>query len=436
MIDYIFSALVMLLPFLYQYASPIIFISLGEFLLFPFIVMFLIDILAYPSKSIFIDRALLVFLLLTFLLTFIVGVNGLYFSAYDSLTLFARVLFYSALIFVSRSHFRLMLAMKVYTVFTVVFSVYLLLQYAAHMAAGINLPLTLPFPLFYAEQRDYIVQGNLEWYYNNYMFRPSSLFIEPSYFTSYALGNLCYQLFYVDEKHVQPTARNYIITALISMALIASTSSAGILGLVLIFAYFIMKKITTKRNSTVYINGKYVLLSVLIIIGLLFLYTSKFASEGVGRTLKGASIAARIYRGFYVYGEFDLFHQIFGVGLNNLADYMNFYGLHTPYDETNLNIVASLIGTLVCNGWLGFLSLCYYLFSLYRRQVTLFGKSIVLLIAYFMSYDVIIFSFRWGFYCVLAYSTCRLGYKPHQKAETTIKKSRYIRESVGFSKIG
>jgi len=408
-IDNLFSFFVILLPFLYQYASPLYSVSLGELLLLPFILIYLADLLIHPKRPLNVDKYMLLYLGVVIVTTCIAGFFGPYFSSYDFFTLSLRVFFYAVLIFVARTHFKLSMAMHFYNVLCVMFSAYLLLQFFAHMLYGINLPLTLPLPVFAPDLRGYMIDGNLASYYS-YMFRPSSLFIEPSYFTSYVMGCLCYNLFYTDDKHPSITIYNFFISIIISVALVAAVTGGGIIAMLLVWSIFIITKIISAEHHTVQLHLKYILISITILVGLVILFSSELAAGGIEHTFwgKGSSLSNRVFRGFWVYGETDLFHQIFGVGLNNLADYMTYYGLSTPYDEPNLDIIASLVGSLVCSGWFGLLSLCGFLVSLYHRQFTPFGKMIVLMIVYFTTFDVIIFSFRWGFYCILAYSVCNI----------------------------
>lgn len=344
---------------------------------------------------------------------------GPYFSLYDFFTLFLRMLFYAVLILVARTHFRFARAMRFYQFFCLSFSSYLLLQFAAHQAASIYLPISLPLKIFQPDMRSYLTDGNLATYYT-FLYRPSSLFIEPSYFTTYVLGGICYNLFYTDAEHPHPTFSNCAAAALISVALIASASGGGIIAMLVIWALFFLSKIVQFEQKRIIINGWYVLFAIAAVIGLILLFQNALGSVGAEHTFsgKGSSLANRVYRGGAIYSITDFPHRLFGVGLNNLSDYMTYYGLHTPYDQDDLDLVASLIGTLNNDGWLSLLLLCVFLVSLYRRQSGSFGKLIVLSIVYFLTFDVMIFSYRWGFYCILAYAAC--GCNAMEKARKSI----------------
>lgn len=361
----------------------------------------------HRARPLLVDPFMAFFLVSIVVTSCLAALFGPYFSLYDFFTLFLRVFFYAVLILVGRTHFQLPRAMRYYQFFCLLFSSYLLLQFAAHQAAGVYLPISLPLKIFGPDMRSYLTDGNLASYYT-FLYRPSSLFIEPSYFTTYVLGGLCYNLFYTDTERSSPAAGNLAAAALITVALITSGSGGGIIAALCLWAVFLISKSFRFEQKKLFINGWSLLLAGVVIAGFFLLFHNALGSVGAKHTFsgKGSSLANRVYRGGAIYSLTDFPHRIFGVGLNNISDYMSYYGLHTPYDQNDLNLVASLIGTLNNNGWLSFLLLCVFLITLFWRQSSLFGRLIVLTVVYFLAFDVMIFSFRWGFYCILAYAAC------------------------------
>ena len=102
-LDVVFSALIILLPFLYQYKGIGNVISLGEVVLAPFIAYYSIKILGGIKKR-EINKPLLYFYLAGLVLT-LFNVLSSYFSLEAAGTIILRLVYYMLLVFVARRYF-------------------------------------------------------------------------------------------------------------------------------------------------------------------------------------------------------------------------------------------------------------------------------------------------------------------------------------------
>ena len=144
----LFSILVALLPFLYQYATPIPVLSLGEAILLPFIVVYLaIDLKNGLTNRGYCGFYLLMLLVMT--MNFIAVVIQPYASFPKSATVLMRLLYYSLLIYVGCRRIRIDAFFMTLIIAATANSIYTIAQYVAHMSLGRDLPTTLPFlPVF------------------------------------------------------------------------------------------------------------------------------------------------------------------------------------------------------------------------------------------------------------------------------------------------
>lgn len=347
-IDRIFSLLIILLLFLGQYKGIGSIISLGELLLLLCLgVIIISNPYLKPSK---INRIFVVFYLVV-LLTVCINSFFDYFVLGSAITIILRMLFYAVLIYEARMHFKFSYIEKFYYFCIFIASAYLIIQYLYHTFLGGYLPIYINYSfLFPPEAR----AASLETYYR-WAFRPSSLFLEPSYFSKFVLPGVGFLVFTKNKPKFQ------IITVVVScLALVLSTANSAIIGLLIIFVakLFDVNKKNTIKNMIIRI----LLLTAMIVAYVFFTWSNEMAYQ-YNRLYSGGSFDQRILRGLIIFQQLPLFHQIFGVGVNNLDSYIEKYGLYTQYDESNLNYSASSVQILNFCGIIGFIMLVLLLLS-------------------------------------------------------------------------
>lgn len=388
-IDSLFTSLVILLPFLYQYKSPIDSIALGEILLIPFILYYI-----FSRKTITIDprsyNGYFSYVMCTLLATVFASLQP-FFSLIDFFTVFLRIIYYSMLIFVSYKHFNVKLGLKLCKYFTLLFAIYLIAQYISYKNFGVILPTIIDKSWVFLPEMG--TRLDYELYYK-YVYRPSSLFLEPSYYVLFASLGLAASLFCVDKANNNV---NIIVSLIITISIVLSTSTLGILVLIVNWVlYFYNSFYIEKKKLSI---SKIIFLFAFCIF-MSYLLLSPMAEMLISRTMSGGSFSTRILRGLLIARSLDLFQMLFGVGINNVSNYVLYYGISTPYDEINLNYVSSVIGTYVMSGILVFcLYIRVYLKS-WTKNTTILSKILVILLFLYSTIEMNSFTYRFVFYFI------------------------------------
>lgn len=382
-VDILFSTLVVLLPFLYQYAGIGSIVSLGEMLLIPFVFMYLLQSIRNHITS----KSELLFYL-EIIITTLLCVFFDYFRIRDSITVLLRMIFYSLLIHISIKHFKYKEGLEFYRILVIFFSVYLILQYIYHIITDDFLPTYISFNLLFPpEQRTSLFTEN----YNLY-FRPSSFFLEPSYYTFFCLP-------YISIRPFQNLKKREIVELLIVyFSIILSGSSSGILALGIVFIFKIdnlFKKINIKKIFRVII---FAAMALLVIFCFSFI---DFKILSIRRIQNGGSFPQRITRGIIIYNNLSLVHKIWGVGINNIGNYMNFNSFSTIYDEGNLNYCCSILQILNMSGLVGLVLFIRYISTIWEKiKFIQLARILFIIMIFVLSYEAAFYTYRFAFLCI------------------------------------
>lgn len=384
---YLYSICIILLPFLYQYSSPISFLSLGDFLIAIFTVISLLYLIFKRGKINFFIPIMLLAILLVFL-TILTSFGSPFYIFFDSFTLFLKIVLYCLVIFVSINIFDFSLVKRIYIKLCIVFCIYLIIQVVYTKITNKYLPICINNDWLFSWEKK---PKDLAYYYSMYgSFRPSSLFVEPGYFALYVIP--CLIICLISPKIED---HNMKISLLISFSLILSTSGAGIGIGFIIWGLFLVTKIAYIKNKKIYILpiAFFLILTFGISIFIFLLFKTNIFER-----VFGGSFYARIVRGFLIYDTLDFKYKILGVGLNNVANYLNFYCISTPYDEANLNLGSTFSTYLNQFGILG--SFALIMFMIYLVYISRKNYVSFVLCLYFIIYIVfedVLFNFRMGF---------------------------------------
>ncbi len=310
--------------------------------------------------------------------------------------MFLRLVFYALLIYLSVARFPVHYAMRIMSLMAVVFSIYLIIQWVSANVLGQYLPTYLNRDLVFKVEADE-VRINLERYYS-YTFRASSLFLEPSYFSFFVCVPLAYQLLIISKENIK---RSMFSSGIITIALVLSASSSGLLiGAVpwIIFCFRIIKR---DSNGIIRINPSFILLIVLLITGIVVLLTSPLAAQLLIRTQDGASIGARVLRPLAIMQHMGLPEQIVGVGLNNLHNYVKYEEIYTQYDESSLSFVGLLFSSFIYSGFFCFTALLVFFILLFTNLHASFGKAVWIQFLILSIYSGLQFSARFSFLSIV-----------------------------------
>lgn len=396
----VFSVLVACLPFLYQYASPIPVLSLGEMLLLPFIFFYFMLDLKHGIK-------LCNYCGFYYLMLLVVVMNLLalmiqpYAAFQKSATVLLRLIYYSLLIYVGYRRINVNILLTTLIVAAVANSLYTIAQYVSHMAFGFDLPITLPFLSVFGEEN---LQGrtDLAEHYR-YFFRPSGLFLEPSYAAFFSAPGLLIALL-----HSQYSEKPYslLAAAIITLGLIAGTSSMALIAIALGWMCFVFRRsVSHNLRGQIVVNplGFFAASVLCLMVGIVLL--SPLGEMTLGRlSISDGSAGQRIIRGWIVASQLDLKSLIVGTGLNNVAEFVLHSGATTQFDESNLDYLSSWSSALISSGIFVFMGYVLFFSRLFQKQDTTIGKVFVLLFVITGFVEAMLYTYRFAFYLLIAFS--------------------------------
>ena len=363
-----------LLPILFQFKSPVGVISLGEFLLIPFMVLSLVRIIKKYNGKIKVPSGLGIFYFIPVLLLVVPLLSGSeYFVFGNSLTVIARIIFYFILIVIASYEFDYDKGTKLYLCIGVGISAYLVLQVFGYYVLNVKFPIPLNNPSILFMQREAIT---VDKYYHMYGFRPASIFVEPSLYADYFAPLIAILLF--DNRKDSfinriGTGKRILIALFFSVTILLTTSNLGLIYCVLLWMGFFLLSGESKIIGTkakLFIFG-----IVLVLIG--YVLTSDKFSYLFSRFLTGGSLGPRIIRGFIIYSKLPLLNQLFGIGLNNIDPYVRTYGIYTIYDEADLGFSVTLTNRLITTGLIGLVALVIFVIIQFRHYRTTLSKVLL-----------------------------------------------------------
>ena len=393
----LFTFLVVLLPFLYQYKSPVSSISFGEFVLVPLALFFLfIDFKGTIRYLPF--NGMYTYFGIALLMTLFAAIQP-HFSFSSFITVFLRIIYYSILIYVAYQHFNIDYALKIAINLAILFSLYALLQFTVHRFSGIILP-TVIFKAWVFE-----AEAGLRLDYESYYrwtYRSSSLFLEPSYFAAFCSVGLSSSLFSLEENK-----NNFFKSLIISLGIVVSTSSAGLVILIINwFAYFYKMYFKSKRRITY----KALLITITFVGFAIYVFSSSLAETLLARTATGGSFGQRVMRGFIISEHMNFQQKLIGVGINNLGDFVKYNGIITKYDEgpSMLNYASSMIGTYICSGIITLLFyLRFYIKSWFKKNNDVLSRVLILTLLFLSMIEMNSYTYRFAYFVIFIFALQR-----------------------------
>jgi hypothetical protein len=387
-VDQLFSFLIALLPFTYQYASPIASVSFGELLLIPFMLFYLIKFISKGARFTKSYNGYYIYILLSCIMTVFALVNP-YFSLSDFSTVFVRMIYYSILVFVAIDNINIKTTLKTCMIFAVIFSVYAIIQFFVYKVTGTYLPTTLSAKWVFGPESG--IRTDYAEYYK-YLYRPSSLFLEPSYYAIFCGPGLVFSLL----SNIK-SKKNLFYGIIISLGLIVSASSAGLIIIIISWFSYLLRVVYNNKRFSI----KGLLLAGTLVVLALLVFSSSISSVLLSRTETGGSFNNRITRGLLLLDNLNIYQHIFGVGISNLSNFVNYNHFYTKYDEINLNYAATFIGTYLKSGIFVFLSLIYFFVKSIKVNKSFIGKVFVYLFLVICMFEMMEFSYRFGFYSII-----------------------------------
>ena len=258
-------------------------------------------------------------------------------------------------------------------IFAMIASFYIIIQFLAYSLAKVYLPSHL-LPLPTSREEDIALNSLL---YSKYYFRGSGFFAEPSYAIKFLLPCFVYSLFgWTDEKNTIDYKRALIIAA----AILCTTSMQGIVCMVIVVIIRMMSFLSDHKVSV-----RRVILSMGLALGALLLFylfsrqqgytliSNRFATVYLGTFNKGGSASLRLFRGYYVFGEFPFVQKIAGIGYGGLTEYIKTNGITTIHDsiyttDSAIGYVNGISMVLCSVGIVGFAFFVYFIVRLFKNS--------------------------------------------------------------------
>lgn len=173
--------------------------------------------------------------------------------------------------------------------------------------------------------------------------RISSVFAEPSHFSKYALIGLSFILF---EDSL--TKKQLVKSAIISLAILLSTSGIGVVGVVVLWsAYYLYNNTNNFRKRNLFINIIFLIIGGGVVLYILYNYTDVgfsinriIGSQDGYNAIEGRTVYSEMYLTYLVDGK-----EIYGLGFFEFDYYVVGYVkilMYSGYLGLSLLILASL----------------------------------------------------------------------------------------------
>ena len=371
----LFSIIIILIPFLWQYSSFINGLTLGDLLL----VLSVIPVTLLNSGNFKINKIGSTILVFWFAIILTTSLNLILqgFISFDIITRFTRFTFYLFIVAFYMKYFKYKKALTIYMKLAILISIYLVIQYISFYLLKIQLPnKILSIPYYTGDQTTDIIFNSSTVFY-----RPAGIFKEPGYLVFFIFPALIISLFNLKKL----TIANFIQIVLFVFVMIFSSSTQG---LILVFFILMYRLIYIKKGKT---NNIYQFFGLVVIGLIIFLVLSSnieliqysfnkiFSSD----IRPGSSTALRIYRGFAIYKELPLINKLFGVGHGNLGNFVISNSIYTQYDALPLTLAKAefINGIMTPFIYYGIFVGFYFVLLLISSVVKLKGHDRLILIS-------------------------------------------------------
>ena len=209
--------------------------------------------------------------------------------------------------------------------------------------------------------------------------RSSSFFSEPAHFAQFLLPLLAYEVF------MRKGCDRNLIVLMISVTILMLLSGNGIIGFGVLLCYYIW-------NYTKSVKKTYRYLAIIVIAGLVSIGITYYMSSESGQvllnrtnelTLADPEVGSesgfvRIYRGYFVYDNLNLFEKIVGLGnFERLRERIVTSSVGWTFDD-NDNYFNVIQNVLIRTGILGMIIMLLFLFKDLWHKNNACAKSLVL----------------------------------------------------------
>lgn len=223
-----------------------------------------------------------------------------------------------------------------------------------------------------------------------YVFRPTSIFLEPAHFTYFISCYLVFLLFYPKRD----SRLNRIIESIIvTTCMVMSVSSTAIVIVAVIWVYYALQ-LVINRKIEIYAKHRLIIMlgiTIVGIIGIRYYLNSPSLSYSLERMMysKNANLASsvwgRVESGEDYFKQLDPISKVFGIGLGNMpstSSYFSsiYYVLYCTGIIGAAIIVCWMIKTYISTNQMGRLILIIFLAFCFSSPIIISGYFIEFLI--------------------------------------------------------
>jgi hypothetical protein len=221
--------------------------------------------------------------------------------------------------------------------------------------------------------------------------RPQGIFPEPQVFATFMLPILVLTL----RKF------EYLWAMFFTFAILASTSSLGIICSAGIWVYYVLfSQLSSKKKAFII---------AVIFIGVLGLTQTSLFEYGINKiTTTNFTNNVRLTRGFTIYAKIPMLYKLFGIGVNNLAYYqesgqiiLNDYMSIAMRNSSYITTVSEL---LINFGLFATLIYLRFLMNLFKNSEC---RLLVVLLIVLSFAQTILFSGVWYLYMIIIFATLK-----------------------------
>jgi hypothetical protein len=330
-------------------------------------------------------------------------------SFIEVVTRLIRYFTYIFFVTLTAKHLDLKFALKYYRIICLLLSIYILLQFSFYHIFHIMLPIKI-LPLEWTRIYDVEILLNS---IDASHFRAYGVFAEPGYAAVFLLPGFALSLFGWIERKV-----DYWILFLIAIAIMFTASLQGIIVSIFTVIAFLFRGSSRKFKREHFRKLRDIVIVALILMILLIFFSSlDIFNVAILRIQNifnnyveggGGSTALRLFRGWSVFAALPLFYKIIGIGLGNMANFVYEYNIITKYDSYDNSVIAmeftdGVSGTLICTGVIGFVLLCRWIISLFKK-VSGVHKIILIQFVILLFAGTLVFSPTMVFYMGFIYA--------------------------------
>ena len=232
--------------------------------------------------------------------------------------------------------------------------------------------------------------------------RSASFFSEPAEFAQFLLPLLAYELL-MSKKKNRLLFSFFIIATLLFLR--SGNALFGLSGVAIVYFFYLLKK--RNKNKLLWIVVSITLVSI---VGYYYvtsemgqnLMTRQDQLSYTGDAESGQSGFTRMWRGYYVYGEFSTIEKIIGVDdVSRIKSYIKQSPVSFAFEDDDDMYFNTMQTFLVHTGIIGVIMYLIFLYSLFKNNSSC-GKAIILTLFILSFISSMYFSESFALYIVIA----------------------------------